>query len=170
MSVQRPERIYNETTTTHTTTKRFNYGKPSGWDKQSKPKSKEYKVTWWQILKGGLFDEEMEPKDYRKYSDFMLELKIASLTLLTITIISWIVINSPFIKDSAMNDVNNNPTWMDKGLDYIMGKEDYNIKPLAPVADTIVIVPIVTQQEVDSIMSKYKQDSTHLADSLLSLE
>ena len=170
MPVKRPERIYNETTTTHTTTKRFNYGKPNGWDKQPKPK--EFKLKWHQILKGGLLGEDMEPKDYKRYETWMTNVKVVALTIVTIILLTYSMFKSPFITDSGMSEDNKEDSWMDKGLDYVIGKyDDYNIKPLAPVIfDTITIIPTITKEEVDSIMSKYRKDSTNIADSLLSLE
>jgi hypothetical protein len=80
---------------------------------------------------------------------------------------------------SAMNDKDNEKqTWFNKGLDYVMGKYDdwRGIKPMV-VPDTIyqvvvkdtlpTPVPLMTQQELDSIIATYNQrlDSVRLADS-----
>lgn len=174
--MKKPEKIYQEEQ------KKFNYDKPEGWDKKpSLIKMKEFKPKWWQILKDGLLNVDMEPKYFMKYEGWMNELKLICFSVLFTFCIAYIMFNSFFITTSAMNEKENNePTLFDKGFDYVMDK--YNnwrgVKPIVTpdtiyqvvVKDTPLpapIPPLMTQYEVDSIIAMYNKtlDSVRLADS-----
>jgi len=175
--MRKPEKIYQEEQ------KKFNYDKPEGWDKKPKSpllKTKEFKLTWWQILKTGLLGDDMEPKYFMRYEGWMHELKTMCLTVLVTFSLAYMVFSSSLMSTSAMNDKENEKqTWFNKGLDYVMGKYDdwRGIKPMivpdtiyqvAVVKDTLPTpVPLMTQQELDSIIVTYNQrlDSLKLADS-----
>jgi len=174
--MRKPEKIYQEDEK-----KKFNYDKPEGWDK--KPpliKIKEFKPTWWQILKNGLSGEDMEPKYFMRYEGWMHELKVICMTIFVGACLASILFNSSLITTSAMNEKENEKeTWFDKGLDYVMGRYDEwrGVTPIVKpdtiyqvvVRDTAIPapVPLMTQQELDSIIATYNQrlDSARLADS-----
>lgn len=168
--MKKPEKIYYEEEK-----KKFNYNKPEGWDK--KPpliNIKEFKPTWWQILKDGLKGEDMEPKYFMKYEGWMHELKIIGFTAFTTLCIIYIVFNSSFIRTSAM-DSNDDAGLLNRGIDYILGRYD-EWKGLTPqpakvynsTDTTVLYQPTITQQELDSIINMYNNrlDSLKNADSL----
>lgn len=165
--MKKPEKIYEEQKT-------FRYEKPEGWDK--KPpliKIKEFKPKWWQILKSGLKGDDMEPKYFLRYEGWMHELKIIGLTVFTTLCIIYIVFNSRFITTSAM-EKNDDAGILNEWIDKLMGKYDewQGLTPSSP-AKTVVLdtipkyQPIITQQELDSIINTYNQrlDSLKTVDS-----
>lgn len=172
--MKKPEKIYEE--------KKFNYDKPEGWDK--KPpliNMKEFKLTWWQILKTGLKGDDMEPKHFLRYEGWMHELKIICFTVFVTFSLAYMLFRSSLMSTSAMNDKENEEqTWFNKGLDYVLGKYDdwRGIKPIvapdttyqvAVVKDTLPPpVALMTQQELDSIINTYNKrlDSLKAVDSL----
>jgi len=171
--VKKPDKIYDENK------KKFVYDKPEGWDK--KPpiiNMKEFKPKWWQILKSGLSNEDMEPKYFMKYEGWMHELKIVCLTVFTTLCIIYLLFNSAFITTSAM-DANDDAGMLNRGIDYLI--DNYNewrgIEKKVPVdtikVDTILIEPTapiytpITEEQLDSIIASYKLDSiAHVADSI----
>lgn len=177
--MRKPEKIYHEEQ------KKFNYDKPEGWDK--KPpliKIKEFKPTWWQILKSGLINEDMEPKHFMRYEGWMHELKLICMTVFVTSCLAYMLFHSSFITTSAMNEKQNDePTWFDKGFDYIMGRYD-NWRGIKPIVkpdtiyqvriDTVIPapVPLMTQQELDSIIATYNKrlDSLKATDSTTKIE
>lgn len=173
MSIQKPYKLYHEEES------KFRYEKPEGWDKKPSLKSKEFKLTWWQILKSGLKGDDMEPKHFMRYEGWMHELKVIMLTIFFTFSLAYMLFHSKFITTSVMNDKENaKETWFDKGLDYVLGKyDDWNgvtpiVKPdtiYQVVKDTLPApVPIMTQQELDSIINTYniRLDSLKNIDSL----
>lgn len=170
--MEKPRNIY---TTEETTTRKFSYDKPEGWDK--KPpliNPKKYKPKWWQIVRD-IWNgkEDIEPKYLMKYDGWMHELKLVVMTVFVTLCIIYITFHSPLIETSAANAENNEKdSWFDKGLDYVLGKYDdwRGITPIIitkpdtiyqVVKDTPVIapVPLLTQEQLDSIIKSYKLDS-----------
>ena len=162
--MKKPDKIYEEEI------KKFKFEKPEGWDR--KP-PKQFKMKWWQILKDGLAKKDMEPKYFFMYEGWMHELKVIMFTVFFTICITYIVFHSPFITTSAMNEKENEKeTLFDRGLDYVLGKYDewrgitpssIVVKPdtiYQVVKDTIPApVPLLTQEQLDSIIKSYKLDS-----------
>lgn len=175
--MRKPEKIYHEEQ------KKFNYGKPEGWDKKPpKINPKLFKMKWWMIIRDVWRGrEDIEPKYLMRYEGWMHELKVICMTVFVTSCLAYMLFHSSFITESAINEKENNePTWFDKGFDYIMGRYDNwrGVPPIIAKPDTIyqVVVrdtavpppvPAMTQQELDSIIATYniRLDSVRLVDS-----
>lgn len=176
---EKPKNLYNEepeqtTTTTTSTKKSIQWEKPVGWDGR---KPKEYKPSFLKVLKQGLFGDDMEPKDFRRYEDFMHELKIVTITALISIILTVTVTNSRLMTVKGVENEEKSAGLLNKGIDYLVDMyDDWKNGPLPVKVDTIVNVRKDTVaifsdddlllRELDSIMLKYKQDSLALVDSL----
>jgi hypothetical protein len=172
--VKKPDKIYDENK------KKFVYDKPEGWDKKPPIMNmKEFKPKWWQILKDGLLNVDMEPKYFLRYEGWMHELKIVCITVFVTFSLAYMLFRSSLMSTSAMNDKDNEKqSWFDKGMDYVMDKYDelrgIEKKAPAPVKiDTILIEPMapiyspITEEQLDSIIASYKLDSiAHITDSI----
>jgi hypothetical protein len=71
------------------------------------------KIIWY-----GLVGEELIPKNFRKYEDFMLHVKITTLTLLIVGGFVVIMFNSNYISQSAAGEYEYKPTYMDYVIDF----------------------------------------------------
>ena len=108
MMITKPNKIYEDQTN-----KNFNYEKPVGWN--VKPKS--FKMKWWEILKAGLFDEEMDAKFQRRYDRWKENLKVLLITFLTVFILMFIILNSSFLSTPMKSKSYTNDSWVDQGLE-----------------------------------------------------
>jgi hypothetical protein len=181
--MEKPKNIYiindNTTTSTTSTRKPIQWDKPEGWDK--KPSSniiKKYKPKWWEILKAGITgDESLEPKYIVKYDNWMHELKVMCLTILSTFAIMYCIFHSPLMSTSVEDQGDEvGIGFLNRGIDYLADKYDeWQGKTVTITPDTVFQVRKDTvtmisneelMKEVDSIITKYKQDSTALADSL----
>ena len=181
--IQKPDTIY---TTEETTTKKFYYGKPDGWDKKKPPQinPKKFKMKWWMIVRDvwrGM--EDIEPKYLMRYDGWMNELKIIAMTVFITFCLTYMVFHSPLVSATGANEADNErKTWLDKGIDYVFEKYDdwRGVKPIVK-PDTIyqvkkdtmtTIVPLLTQEQLDSIINSYNQslDSLQASDSTAKIE
>lgn len=184
--MNKPENIY---TTEETTTKKFEYGKPEGWDKKKTLpiiNPKKFKMKWWMIIRDvwrGM--EDIEPKYLMKYDNWMNELKLIAMTVFITFCLIFIVFNSPLISATGANEADNErKTWLDKGIDYVFEKYDEmkGVPSVVAKPDTIYQVkkdtvvpeykPIMTAEQLDSIINSYNQrlDSLRAADSTAKIE
>lgn len=171
MIIQKPTKIYEEQpTVTQTTTRKFNYDKPEGWNKAPK----KYKMGWFKRIKNGLFNVDMEPSDQKKYDALIENIRVLFFTSVATCLLFALLFNSPFATEKY-RDVKYDPTYIDMGIDFLadLYDEKFNKKQVFNAPDTIRQVrrdtinqDVLIQMEVDSIMRKYREDSTRLADSL----
>lgn len=184
--MEKPKNIYVEdyeddvTTSTTSTTRKFNYEKPDGWDGK---KTKKHKPSIWKILKAGLTnDESLEPKYIVKYDNWMHELKVMSITVLITLILTYSVFSSSFITTSTISEEKNDDVGLlNRGIDYLIEKyEEMRGRKVVPItSDTVhvykdTLIDVATDDELvdqlDSIINQYRKDSIRIADSLNALE
>lgn len=174
MNLNKPTNIYETTSETTTVTKKFNYEKPEGWDR--KP-PKKIKISWLRRIKNGLFNVEMDASDQRKYDALIENIRVLFFTFTFVFLLSAAIFSSSFMSGKYTSE-EYDPTYLDMGIDYISDLYDeivHNKKPV-PVTDTIyesrkdtISQDVLVLKELDSIIRKYVEDSTRIADSMKNL-
>jgi len=76
------------------------------------------KLNFFQILLKGLLKEELDPKHYKRYENFVYNFKVYTLTFLIGYGLFYMVFNSAVMTGPYTGD--QEPGWFDKGLDYVL--------------------------------------------------
>jgi hypothetical protein len=87
------------------------------------PKPGEYteyeeKLSFFQVIMRGLLKEEMEPKYYKKYDNFIYNFKVYTLTAVFGIGMFYTLFHSPFMSGKATEVYED--TWFDKSLDVVL--------------------------------------------------
>jgi len=158
--------FYSETSTT-STTKKFNFDKPPGWNK--KPKKKNKLSEFFRIMRGGLMRHDMDPSDHRKFDIWFLDIKILIFCTIFAIIMFNTVISTSFGSEKYTEGAENHTTLLDQAIDYISKQQEpqVEIKPKQQVViikDSLINIDSVAYvlRQSDSILNLIR----HMDDSL----
>ncbi len=158
--------FYSETSTT-STTKKFNFDKPPGWNK--KPKKKSKLSEFFRIMRGGIMRDDMDASDHRKFDIWMLDIKITFLCSI-FAIAMFSIVTSSALGSEKYTEQKENKSLLDKAIEYVMGKEpQVEIEPkkqmVVIVKDSLINIDSVAYilRQSDSILNLVR----HMDDSLI---